>query len=204
VRLLFSLAIGFGAVCLVYWLLPATLPLWPAVVAIVVAAVVGLLWERKALDSAGLHSNPSIRRHAPALNRNHIAFLASLVALSAVMVISGDLFRWSKVVHPPEWAKALPAPLLLPSYLTFICLLPAAFGSDRLGSACTMVLKSVLWAPFAAVIAYALNPLHQNASLLFNALFHYAWAVLFFCSLPATLVLLIRWAVSAGLGRLGR
>ena len=106
------------------------------------------------------------------MNRNSIAFFASMAALSAAMVIWGDLFRWSKVAYLPAWARVLPAPLMLPSYLTFVCLLPAALGTDSLVSARAAVLKSVLLAPFAAVIAFALNPLHQNASLLFNALFH--------------------------------
>ena len=118
------------------------------------------------------------------------------------MVIWGDLFRWSKVVYLPEWAKALPAPLMLPSYLTFVCLLPAAFASDSLTFASAAVSKSVLLAPFAAVIAFALNSPHQDASLLLNALFHYVWIVLFFCALPAILVLLVRAAVAASLRRI--
>ena len=136
---------------------------------------------------------------APRMNRNHIAFFASLAALSAAMVIWGDLFRWSKVVYLPEWAKALPAPLMLPSYLAFVCLLPAAFGTDRLAAARAAVLKSVLLAPFVAIITFALNPLHQGASLLFNALFHYAWIVLFFCTLPAILVVFIRVGIDFAL-----
>lgn len=133
------------------------------------------------------------------MNRNRIAFFASLAALSAAMVIWSDLFRWSKVVYLPEWAKALPAPLMLPSYLTFVCLLPASLGTDSLAAARAAVLNSVLLAPFAAVITFALNPLHQNSSLLFNALFHYAWIVLFFCALPAILVAFIRMGIDFAL-----
>lgn len=138
---------------------------------------------------------------APRMNRNRIAFFASLAALSAAMVIWGDLFRWSKVAYLPEWAKALPAPLMLPSYLTFVCLLPAAFGTDSLTSARAAVLKSVLLAPFAAVVAYALNPLHQDFSLIPNALFHYVWIVLFFCVLPAVFVVFIHAVIEFALKR---
>ena len=115
------------------------------------------------------------------------------------MVIWGDLFRWSKVAYLPEWANALPAPLMLPSYLTFVCLLPAALGTDSLANARAVVLKTVLIAPLAAVIAFAVSPQHQNAALLFNALFHYVWIVLFFCALPAVLVILVRAAIAFAL-----
>jgi hypothetical protein len=104
----------------------------------------------------------------PTLNRNRIAFYISVVALSAAMVIWGDLFRWSKSVYIPDWAKALPHPMRLPSYLTFVCLLPAALGTDSLASALGAVLKAVLIAPIAAVIAYAVTPGALNASLPFN------------------------------------
>jgi len=145
---------------------------------------------------------PYIELAIPApMNRNRIAFFASLATLSAAMVIWGDLFRWSKVAYLPEWAKVLPAPLMLPSYLAFVCLLPAALGTDSLASARSAVMKSVLLAPFAAVIAFALNPLHQNAYLVFNALFHYVWIVLFFCALPAIIVVVIRAAIAAALKR---
>ena len=135
------------------------------------------------------------------MNRNRIAFSASLVTLSAAMVIWGDLFRWSKVTYLPEWAHALPASLMLPSYLTFVCLLPAALGTVSLANARAFVLKTVLVAPIAAVIAFAVSPQHQNAALLFNALFHYVWIVLFFCALPAILAILIRAAIAVALKR---
>ncbi|MGC3965304.1 MAG: hypothetical protein QM803_18850 [Rhodocyclaceae bacterium] len=126
------------------------------------------------------------------MDRNRIAFFASLAALSAAMIIWGDLFRWSKVVQLPEWASALPSPLMLPSYLAFVCLLPAALGTNSFATARAAVLKSVLVAPITTVIAFALNPLNRDASLLINVPFHYAWIVLFFCALPAALVVVIR------------
>jgi hypothetical protein len=135
------------------------------------------------------------------MSRNRIAFFASLTTLSAAMVIWGDLFRWSKVAHLPAWAEVIPAPLMFPSYLALVCLLPAALGTDSVASARAAVLKSVLLAPFAAVIAFALNPLHQNTSLVFNALFHYVWIVLFFCALPAILVVFIRAVIAAAFKR---
>lgn len=130
------------------------------------------------------------------MNRNHLAFLVSLVALSATTVVWGDLFRWSKVVHLPEWAKVLPVPIMLPSYLAFVCLLPAAFAADSLAAARGAVLKCMLLAPLASTTAYSLDPLHQNRFLFANVLFNYAWIVLFFCALPALLVILMRAAIN--------
>jgi hypothetical protein len=49
-----SMLLGLGVVAVSYWLaLPTVLPLWPAIVALVVAALVGILWERHASDRSG-------------------------------------------------------------------------------------------------------------------------------------------------------
>jgi len=129
--------------------------------------------------------------------RNRLAFLGSLIALSAATVIWGDLFRWSKVVYIPKWAEILPAPIYLPAYLAFVCLLPAAFATDSSEIARASVLKCVLLAPVASIAAFALSALHPPpfisvSHLIINTLFHYIWIVLFFCALPAFFVVLIR------------
>ena len=111
------------------------------------------------------------------------------------MFIWDDLFRWSKVVYLPDWINALPAPIMAPSYMTFVCLLPAGFVTASLANARAAVVRCVLLAPLLPIITYTLEPLHHNRFLIANALFHYAWIVLFFSALPALLVILIRAAI---------
>jgi hypothetical protein len=59
-RLGLSLAIAVGSVSFVYWLvLPAVLPLWPAMAVVLLAAVLGLVWEHRAAHVRSLRSGPS-------------------------------------------------------------------------------------------------------------------------------------------------
>lgn len=52
-RVWLSLLIGFGLVVLGYWfVLPEVLPLWPGLVALFVAAVIGTVWERRAANTS--------------------------------------------------------------------------------------------------------------------------------------------------------
>jgi len=127
--------------------------------------------------------------------RNLLAAFASLLPLAAAMLMWGDLFLWAKVLHIPDWLNALPAPLLFPAYLAFLCLLPAALLADELVAAGVAVALAVLVAPLFAVAAYALQARHQDGALLANMAFHYCWIVLFFCVVPALLVLLFRAAL---------
>ncbi|AVY95404.1 MULTISPECIES: hypothetical protein [Microvirgula] len=129
------------------------------------------------------------------LNRNHLAFIASTVLLSTVMVIWVDLFTFSKVFHIPEWAKTLSAPEKIPAYLAFACLVPAAFLTDNISRACQVVAKTVLLSPLPAISVYAFNLKSQDFSLLFNTIFSYVWIVLFHCFIPATILLVARFAI---------
>jgi hypothetical protein len=117
------------------------------------------------------------------------------------MVLWGDLFRWSKVAYLPDWAEALPMPLMAPSYLVFICLLPAAFATRTFASARKAILASVLLSPLAPVAAFAIDPLHQNRFLPANMVFHYVWILLFYCAAPALLALLLRAAFGYASGK---
>jgi len=126
------------------------------------------------------------------LNRNQLALGISIVALSVAMVVWVDLFIFSKVVHLPQWADALPWPIFAPSFLVFFCLIPAAFGPDSFKSACHAIIFSLLVSPIAAVIAYAVNPLYQDRFLPANALFNYFWVIGFHCLAPAMLLLAVR------------
>jgi hypothetical protein len=108
------------------------------------------------------------------------------------MVIWVDLFIFSKVVYLPAWANVLPAPILAPAFLAFVCLIPAAVVPDTLGGARWAVARSVLLSPLTAIAAYALNPANQDRFLPANAIFNYLWIVLFHCLVPALLLVIVR------------
>jgi surface polysaccharide O-acyltransferase-like enzyme len=130
----------------------------------------------------------------PIMNRDRISTMTSLILLSAAMIIWADIFNFSKTAHLPEWAKLLPSPINAPAYLTLLCLIPAAFASTSVQRAAQSVAASVFVAPLFAIDAYALNPIHQNTYLFANALFSYGWIVLFYCAVPAFLLLTTRVA----------
>jgi hypothetical protein len=53
-RVWVSMLLGPGLVAMGYWFaLPRVLPIWPAIVVLVIAALVGILWERQASDRSG-------------------------------------------------------------------------------------------------------------------------------------------------------
>ncbi|WP_024929234.1 hypothetical protein [Methylophilus sp. OH31] len=126
------------------------------------------------------------------LNRNQLALGISIFALSVAMVVWVELFTFSKVVHLPQWADALPWPILAPSFLVLLCLIPAAFGTHTFANACKAIIFSLLVCPLVAVVAYALNPLYQTRFLPANALFNYFWVIGFHCLVPAMLLLAVR------------
>ena len=128
------------------------------------------------------------------MTRARWGFLVSTLALSLVMAVWSDMFLWAKVGNLPTWVEALPSPILAPAYLAFVCLVPATFVPETLSRARSAIMKSVLLAPLSAVAVFALNPLHQNAAIPFNVLFHYVWIVLFHCLVPALLLVAIRTA----------
>lgn len=126
------------------------------------------------------------------LNRNQLALGISIVALTVVMIVWVDLFTFSKAVHLPQWADALPWPIFAPSFLVFFSLIPAAFGTDTFANAYKAIIFSLLVCPLAAVVAYALNPLYQTRFLPANALFNYFWVIGFHCLVPAMVLLAVR------------
>lgn len=126
------------------------------------------------------------------MNRNFVAFIASTLLLSAAMIIWVDLFTFSKVVYRPAWAKVLPMPRMVPAYLAFVCLIPAAVVASTPKDALLAVTKSFLLSPLAAIAAFALNPAHQYWFLPINMLYNYVWIVLFHCILPALLLVSAR------------
>ncbi|WP_429072404.1 hypothetical protein [Aeromonas veronii] len=69
------------------------------------------------------------------ITRNHLSLATSIIMLAAVMVTWPNLFLWSKIVHFPDWAEHLPAPVFTGTYISFVCLIPAALGADNFSSA---------------------------------------------------------------------
>lgn len=132
------------------------------------------------------------------ISRNQQALALNTVLLVMAMIVWPELFLWSKVVHIPSWAELLPTPIFTGAYVSFLCLLPAAFLTESFAGAKRALLVAVVITPAAAVATYALNPAHHNKYLLFNVVFHYVWAVLFCLLLPALILLLIRKLVSYG------
>ena len=128
----------------------------------------------------------------PPLNRNQLALGISIIALATAMFAWVDLFVFSKVVYLPSWAHILPWPMLAPSFLAGVCLLPAAFGTDSLAASRKAITVSVLVTPISAVAAYSLNPLYQDRFLPANALFNYFWVIGFHCLAPALILYSVR------------
>jgi hypothetical protein len=126
------------------------------------------------------------------ISRNHLSLTISIFMLAAAMVAWPNLFLWSKVVHLPRWADQLPAPVFTGAYVSFVCLLPAALGTDSFCSAKRALLIAVVVAPLFAVATYTLAPEHQNEYLLFNVVFHYVWVVLFCMLVPAAILAAVK------------
>ena len=122
------------------------------------------------------------------LSRNQLPILLSVTSLAIAMAVWPELFLWSKVVHLPRWAEFLPTPIFSGAYVSLLCLLPAAFLTESFAGAKRALLFTVAITPAAAVATYALNPIHLNKYLPFNAVFHYLWVILF-CLLPPAVIL---------------
>ncbi|WP_378007841.1 hypothetical protein [Aeromonas jandaei] len=81
------------------------------------------------------------------ITRNHWSLATSIIMLAAVMVTWPNLFLWSKVIHFPDWAEHLPAPVFTGAYVSFVCLIPAALGADNFSSAKRALFVAVVIAP---------------------------------------------------------
>ncbi|MDP3537502.1 MAG: hypothetical protein Q8S26_02230 [Azonexus sp.] len=130
------------------------------------------------------------------MNRDRLSTLTSLALLATAMLIWADIFNFSKTIYLPGWATLLPSPVNAPTYLTLLCLIPAALASTSITRAIRSISICIVVAPLFAVAIYALNPIHQNAYLFANALFSYVWIVLFHCAAPALLLLASRAAAN--------
>lgn len=126
------------------------------------------------------------------ISRNHLALALSAIPLAIAMLAWPELFLWSKVVHLPSWTELLPMPLFAGAYISFLCLLPAAFFTESFAGAKRALLMAVIITPVAAVATYAFNPIHHNKYLPFNVVFHYVWVILFCLLLPAVILGTIR------------
>lgn len=127
------------------------------------------------------------------MKRNRIAFLLSLIVLSIVMTIWRDMFLFSKSLPVPKWSYFLPYPFILTSDLIIFCLLPAAFVTERISSACLAVLACVLLAPLVPVINLMMSISYNP---LINGMGNYLFIILFHCAFPAFFVVFIRTVIN--------
>ncbi len=134
---------------------------------------------------------PAIRKKMT-ISRNQQALALSAALLVAAMLLWPEMFLWAKVVHLPSWTEFLPAQIFAGSYVSFLCLLPAAFLTDTFASAKRALILVVALTPLAAVGTYAANPAHHNHYIVFNVVFHYMWVILFALLLPSILLLSMR------------
>ncbi|NLR74161.1 hypothetical protein [Leeia aquatica] len=129
----------------------------------------------------------------PHLSRNRLAYLSSLLTLSACMISCGGLFHlfdWA----PPAWLQDLqPNPwllLLLPFFLIFLCLQPVVWLVGDVDEACDAIADVVLLAPLAAVLTDTANISMQHpARTLFMALLNYNLIALAICAIPTVLAM---------------
>lgn len=132
----------------------------------------------------GIRENEWLR-----IYRNTLAFWASLVMLSTVMSIWFEMFRFSKDLHIPVWGQVLPYPFLLPFYMVFFCLLPAAFIATTFRLSCLLVFRCVLISSlFPSVIlmlSITYNPIANGAG-------SYLFVLLWICLIPSCLVVVMR------------
>ncbi len=126
------------------------------------------------------------------ISRNQQALALSAALLVAAMLLWPEMFLWAKVVHLPSWTEFLPAPIFSGSYVSFLCLLPAAFLTESFASAKRALIMVVALTPVAVVGTYLANPAHHNHYIVFNVVFHYIWVILFVLLLPSMLLLSMR------------
>jgi len=121
--------------------------------------------------------------------RNKLAFWVSLVMLSTVMSIWFEMFRFSKDLRLPEWGLVLPYPFLLPFYMVFFCLLPAAFIATTFRLSCLFVfgciIISSLFPSIILMISITYNPIANGAG-------SYLFVLLWICLIPSCLVVVMR------------
>ena len=121
------------------------------------------------------------------MQRNRIAFFASLIMLSFAMIICRDMFLFAKFIRLTEWSKSLPFLFKLPSVdMVIICLLPVALFTDSFSFAFASVVICVLLSPLVPVITWMTTISYHP---LVNGIYNYLFIVLFHCAFPALLVL---------------
>ena len=131
------------------------------------------------------------------MQRNRIAFFASLIMLSLAMIIWRDMFLFAKSAPWPKWSYFLPYPFILTSDIVIICLLPVAFFLDSFRSAFTAVVMCVFLSVLALIILYMLSEQYQVyrmpiEGIVFSVIINYVFVILFHCAFPVFFVLFIR------------
>jgi hypothetical protein len=134
---------------------------------------------------------------------NNFATFTSAALLATSIFIWRDLFFFSKTVHLPAWTAVLPSPIDTPLYLSFFCLLPAAFLTSTLSTAIRATAKAIFLAPLPTFFFLILSHVGFDIVQLVGVLFTYVWVVGFNCLAPALLLVAARAIASAVKGYFG-
>ncbi len=126
------------------------------------------------------------------MQRNRIAFFASLIMLSFVMIIWRDMFLFTKSAPVPKWSYFLPYPFILTSDIVFVCLLPVAFFPKSFRFKYASVLICVLLSPLIPVVTWMTTISYHP---LVNGIYNYLFIILFHCFFPVFFIVLIRTIV---------
>lgn len=118
------------------------------------------------------------------------ALLLSCVLLSISALAYPDLFLFNKVVHLPGWADSLPYSMFAGSYIALLALLPISLCARSKVRLLGYYLVAAL-----ATVGPASLVRHVDDGLwmtVVNILFHYAFAMAFYLSVPMALWMALR------------
>lgn len=119
-----------------------------------------------------------------------LGFFLSFSFLIIVIIEWSNLFFFSKTVQLPEWSNYLPAPINLPRYLAFICLIPFLLTHNIHNYKKSLILI-VLLSPIPALIFYVFDQIAtNNKDIYLNAAFNYVWLTIWNLMIPAMVVIL--------------
>ena len=131
------------------------------------------------------------------MQRSVFVTIASTLLLGTCIIVWPVLFLFSKVLHAPDWASALPSTLLAAPLLAIVCLSPIVIFVSGFGLCARCLLASILVAPLVAVAVYLSKNHGRDDSLWFNALFNYPWVLGFQLLVPGAVLLVAKATISA-------
>ena len=159
-----------------------------------------MAWAWRPTVGAGLARTLGITNTpTPAVHRSTFAIGLSVVLLGACMVAWPALFLFSKTLHAPKWAEALPSLFYAAPLLSLVALAPIpllTFGGRNSGRG---LLVAVLLSPLTAATLYWVQNASSDESLVFNTVFNYFWVLGFHLLGPAVVLFCVKAAVTFAL-----